>query len=69
MTAEETKDGRPGGLPMNEAVPSSPAVGIPDALSHDAAIKALCDCAATVTLLSYREVVEGYFVLRGIPLP
>lgn len=65
-----TEDGRPGGLPMNEACEqSSPAVGIPDALSHDAAIKALCDCAATVTLLSYREVVEGYFVLRGIPLP
>lgn len=38
-------------------------------LSHDAAIQALCDCAATVTVLSYQEVVEGYFKLRDLPIP
>lgn len=38
-------------------------------LSHEAAIKALCDCAATVTVLSYQEVIEGYFSLRGLPIP
>ena len=38
-------------------------------LSHDEAIKALCDCAATVTTLSYQEAIEGYFKLRGLPIP
>lgn len=38
-------------------------------LSHDAAMGALRDCAATVTVLSYEEVVTGYFSLRGWPDP
>jgi len=38
-------------------------------LSHDEAIKALCDCAATTTVLSYQEAIEGYFSLRGLPIP
>lgn len=41
----------------------------PKNLSHGAAIKALCDCAATVTVLSYQEVIEGYFSLRGLSIP
>lgn len=35
-------------------------------LSHDEAIKVICDCAATVTVLSYQEAIEGYLDLRGI---
>jgi len=35
-------------------------------LTHDQAIDALCGCAATVTVLSYQEAIEGYFSLRGI---
>lgn len=35
-------------------------------LTHDAAITALCNCAATVTVLSYQEAIEGYFSLRGL---
>ena len=38
-------------------------------LSHEAAIEALCGCAATVTTLSYQEAIEGYFKLRGLPIP
>jgi hypothetical protein len=38
-------------------------------LSHDEAIKALCDCAASVTVLSYQEAIEGYFDLRGLEIP
>ena len=41
---------------------------IEDPLSHEEAIDALCNCARTVTVLSYREVVEGYFKLRGLRL-
>ena len=37
-----------------------------DNLSHDAAIAAICGCAATVTVLSYQEAIEGYLKLRGI---
>lgn len=42
---------------------------MPNNLSHQEAIKALCDCAATVTVLSYQEVIEGYFNLRGLSIP
>lgn len=38
-------------------------------LSHDEAIAALCGCAATVTVLSYQEAIEGYFSLRGMGIP
>lgn len=38
-------------------------------MTHDAAIKALCDCAATVTTLSYQEAIEGYFKLRNLEVP
>ncbi|WP_332772969.1 hypothetical protein [Phenylobacterium sp.] len=38
-------------------------------LTHDQAIDALCGCAATVTVLSYQEAIEGYFKLRGLPIP
>lgn len=38
-------------------------------LNHDEAIDALCGCAATVTTLSYQEAIEGYFALRGLPIP
>lgn len=38
-------------------------------MGHDEAIVALADCAATVTVLSYREAIEGYFRLRGIAVP
>lgn len=41
----------------------------PELLGHDEAIAALCSCAATVTTLSYREAIEGYFKLRGLPIP
>lgn len=40
-----------------------------DDLNHDDAVKALCDCARTVTVLSYEEVIDGYFKLRGLPDP
>ena len=36
--------------------------------THDEAIKALCDCAATVTVLSYQEAIEGYIQMRGLTL-
>jgi hypothetical protein len=36
-------------------------------LGHDEAIDALCGCAATVTVLSYQEAIEGYLSLRGLP--
>ncbi len=42
---------------------------MPEILDHDAAIDALCGCAATVTTLSYQEAIEGYFALRGLPHP
>lgn len=38
-------------------------------MTHKEAIEALCGCAATVTLLSYQEAIEGYFALRGLPIP
>lgn len=38
-------------------------------LSHDAAIDALCKCAASVSVLSYQEAIEGYFKLRGLAVP
>lgn len=42
--------------------------GIPNALSHDEALDAITGCAATVTVLSYQEAIEGYLKLRGIAL-
>lgn len=44
------------------------AEGIPNALSHDEALDAIIGCAATVTVLSYQEAIEGYLKLRGIAL-
>lgn len=41
-------------------------MGETENLSHDAAIAAICGCAATVTVLSYQEAIEGYLKLRGI---
>lgn len=38
-------------------------------LTHDEAIDALCGCAATVTVPSYQEAIEGYFKLRDLPIP
>lgn len=38
-------------------------------LSHDAAIDAICKCAASISVLSYQEAIEGYFKLRGLPIP
>lgn len=35
-------------------------------LTHEQALDALCGCAATVTVLSYQEAIEGYFALRGL---
>lgn len=35
-------------------------------LSHEAALDAICGCAATVTVLSYQEAIEAYLDLRGI---
>lgn len=37
--------------------------------THAEAIDALCGCAATVTVLSYQEAIEGYFKLRDLPIP
>lgn len=51
------------------ALSAQPAPVMVEALSHEEAIKALSDCAATVTVLSYAEVVDGYFKLRGITVP
>ncbi len=42
---------------------------VPSAMSHHEAIEALCGCAATVTLLSYQEAIEGYFALRRLSIP
>lgn len=41
----------------------------PEPVDHNTAIKLLCDCATSVTTLSYQEVIEGYFKLRGFPIP
>ena len=41
----------------------------PKTHTHDDAIAALCGCAATVTVLSYQEAIEGYFKLRGLEIP
>lgn len=38
-----------------------------DPMNHDDAIQALADCASTTTVLSYREAIEGYLKLRGMP--
>lgn len=38
-------------------------------MTHEEAIEALCGCAQTVTVLSYQEAIEGYFALRGLPIP
>lgn len=35
-------------------------------MSHEAALNAICNCAASVALLSYQEAIEGYLKLRGI---
>lgn len=37
--------------------------------THEQALDALCGCAATVSVLSYQEAIEGYFKLRGLPIP
>lgn len=37
--------------------------------THEEAIEALCGCAATVSVLSYQEAIEGYFKLRGLDIP
>lgn len=36
--------------------------------THDEAISALCNCAATVTVLSYQEAIEGYIAMRGLTI-
>lgn len=38
-------------------------------LSHDEAIDAICNCASSVSVLSYQEAIEGYFKLRGLLIP
>lgn len=38
-------------------------------LTHDAAIDAICNCASSVSVLSYQEAIEGYFKLRGLLIP
>ena len=49
---------------------SSPSpASVDEGLGHDEAIEALCGCAATTTLLSYQEAIEGYFTLRRIAIP
>lgn len=35
-------------------------------LDHEAAIASITACAATTTILSYREAIEGYLRLRGL---
>lgn len=35
-------------------------------MTHNEAIDAICGCAATVTVLSYREAIEAYLDLRGM---
>lgn len=39
--------------------------GVPSAMTHEDALDAIVGCAATVTLLSYQEAIEGYLQLRG----
>lgn len=46
----------------------TPTQSTAEQLSHDAAIDAICGCAATVTVLSYQEAIEAYLNLRGIDL-
>jgi hypothetical protein len=41
---------------------------MPKPLDHDDAVNVLCDCAATVTVLSYQEAIEGYLTLRGLTI-
>lgn len=65
---------RPDG-PGSQATPSAAGASSPVGadpsrdLGHDLAIKALCDCAGSVTILSYREAIEGYFTLRELRIP
>lgn len=35
-------------------------------MSHDLALEAICGVAASVTILSYQEAIEGYLDLRGL---
>lgn len=66
---EEVSNGR---SPSGRATAAEPVVsalrdGIPSAnMSHDEALDAITGCAATVTVLSYQEAIEGYLKLRGI---
>lgn len=39
----------------------------PIPMPHEQALEAIVGCASTVTLLRYREAIEGYLKLRGIP--
>lgn len=38
-------------------------------VGHNEALAALCSCAATISVLSYEEAINGYFALRGWSLP
>ena len=60
---------RDGPSSTTEPKVSALRASVPSAMSHDAAIDALCGCAATVTVLSYQEAIEGYFTLRGLEIP
>jgi hypothetical protein len=46
---------------------TDPLEGVTDA-HLQAALDAICNCAASVTLLSYQEAIEGYLKLRGTEL-
>lgn len=37
-------------------------------MTHDQAIDAICGCV-TVSVLSYQEAIEAYFLLRELPIP
>lgn len=49
--------------------PTQEDEALPEPMGHDEAIDALRGCAATVTVLSYQEAIEGYFTLRGLKIP
>lgn len=67
---EKVSNGRPSGLSSDDGAASVSTLraSIPDAMTHDEALDAITGCAATVTVLSYQEAIEGYLKLRGIAI-
>ena len=67
---DKVSNGRPSGLSSDDGAASVSTLraSIPDAMTHDEALDAITGCAATVTVLSYQEAIEGYLKLRGVAI-